>query len=70
MVVPDELARRTDVQCWGIIYLILNILNKYRIIIIIRRLQYLFIHIIRKIAGNILQYIPISLTVTVAQLRA
>ena len=39
-------------QCWGIIYFILSILDKYRIIIIIRRLQYLFIHIIRTIAGN------------------
>ena len=39
-------------QCWGIIYFILSILDKYRIIIIIRRLQYLFIHIIRTIAGS------------------
>ena len=35
-------------QWWGKIYLILNILNKYRTTIIICRMGYLFIYIIPK----------------------
>ena len=38
------------IQCWGIIQLILNILNKYRIIIIIRR------NYIKKYITNIFRF--------------
>ena len=46
-------------QWWGKIYLILNILNKYRIIIIICLMGYLFIYIIPKQHEIVFKYIPI-----------
>ena len=48
----------TSSQWWGKIYLILNILNKYRIIIICR-MGYLFIYIIPKWHEIVFKYTPI-----------
>ena len=53
------LCSHTVAQWWGKIYLILNILNKYRIIIICR-MGYLFIYIIPKWHEIVFKYIPIQ----------